>query len=59
MSVIIRWLPLVLYLNSSVILSAMYRMLSSSMENHPERNSSSAPTKISPAISTLNSMMVG
>ena len=59
MSVMIRWLPLVLYLNSSVILRAIYRILSSSIENQPDLNRSSAPIKISAAISTLNSMIVG
>ena len=53
MSVMIRWLPLVLYLNSSVILRAIYRILSNSIENQPDLNRSSA------AISTLNSMIVG
>ena len=38
MSVMIRWLPLVLYLNSSVILRAIYRILSSSIENQPDLN---------------------
>ena len=59
MSVMIRWLPLVLYLNSSVILRAIYRILSNSIENQPDLNRSSAPIKISAAISTLNSMIVG
>ena len=58
MSVMIRWLPLVLYLNSSVILRAIYRILSS-IEIQPDLNRSSAPIKISAAISTLNSMIVG
>lgn len=58
-SVIIRWLPLVLYLNSSVILSAMYNTLCNSMASQPFRNNSNAPMKINPAIRILNSIIDG
>ena len=58
-SVIIKWLPFVLYLNSSVILSDIYNTLCKSMASHPFRNSSNAPKKINPAIKMLNNMIVG
>ena len=58
-SVMIKWLPFVLYLNSSVILSAIYNTLCKSMASHPFRNSSNAPRKINPAIKMLNNMIVG
>ena len=58
-SVMIKWLPFVLYLNSSVILSAIYNTLCRSMASHPFRNSNNAPKKINPAIKMLNNMIVG